>query len=115
MDFNRIDFNKMKNKSDNFYSKALFIIGWGIIVLGVIGSFVLGNTYTDYYGDFNGALFLVGLISTAMSGFLILGLAELISIQNDNRRLLASLAQEGGKMPTDNSNSSSIAEELPEI
>ena len=88
-----MDLNKIKNKSDNFYSQALFFIGWGIIVLGVIGSIVLGNTYTTYYGDFNFAIFLVGVISTAMSGFVILGLAEVISILNDNRRLLATMTQ----------------------
>ena len=111
-----MDLNKIKNKSDNFYSKALFFIGWGVIVLGVIGSIVLGNTYTTYYGDFNFALFLVGVISTAMSGFLILGMAEIISILNDNRRLMATMTQNSENPSTGtNSSTNSIADELPEL
>ena len=109
-----MDLNKMKNKSDNFYSQALFIIGWGVIVLGVIGSIVLGNTYS-YYGDFNFAIFLVGVISTAISGFLVLGMAEVISILNDNRRLLAAMTQNAENPATNSSASNAIAEELPEL
>lgn len=111
-----MDLNKIKNKSDNFYSQALFAIGWGVIVLGVIGSIVLGSTYTTYYGDFNNAIFLVGVISTAVSGFLILGLAEVISISNDNRRLLATLTQNDEIAQGSNKSVvKSIAEELPEL
>lgn len=111
-----MDLNKIKNKSDNFYSQALFFIGWGIVVLGVIGSIVLGSTYADYYGEFNFALFIVGVISTAMSGFLVLGLAEVISILNDNRRLLATLTQNNDiSQGSSKSATKSIAEELPEL
>jgi len=106
-----MDFNKMKNKSDNFYSQALFVLGWVIIVLGVIGSFVLGS---DSY-EFNGTIFFIGLFSTAISGFLILGLAEIISILNDNRRLLASIAQGGGVTSGDSPNASTLVDQLPEI
>ena len=111
-----MDLNKIKNKSDNFYSQALFFIGWGVIVLGVIGSIALGNTYTTYYDEFNFVIFLVGLISTIMSGFLILGLADVISIVNDNRRLLATLTQSNEITQGSNKNiAKSIAEELPEL
>ena len=110
-----MDLNNIKNKSDNFYSKALFFIGWGIVVLGVIGSFVLGSSYSGYE-EFNYALFLVGIISTAMSGFLVLGLAEVINILNDNRRLLATMMQ-NNEIMADSTESieSSIADELPEL
>ena len=111
-----MDLTKIKNKSDNFYSQALFFIGWIVIVLCVVGSIVLGNTYADYYEDFNFALFLVGIITTAMSGFLILGLAEVISIMNDNRRLLATLTQNNeSAQGSGKSVAKSIAEELPEL
>jgi len=106
-----MDLNKIKNKSDNFYSQALFALGWVIIILGTIGSLVISS---DYYGDFNGTIFFICIFSTAISGFLILGLAEIISLLNDNRRLLAAMTQN-----TDNQTGSgaaaSIAEELPEI
>ena len=112
-----MDLNKIKNKSDNFYSQAFFFIGWGTIVLGVIGSIVLGKTYnTTYYGDFNFTIFLVGVISTAISGFVILGLAEIISILNDNRRLLATMTQNNEiTAGSTGSIESSIAQELPEL
>lgn len=111
-----MDLNKIKNKSDNVYSQALFFIGWGVIVLGVIGSVVLGKTYTNYYGEFNFAIFLVGVISTVMSGFLILGLAEIINVLNDNRRLLATLTQNNEfTQGSGISVAKSIAEELPEL
>ena len=110
-----MDLNKIKNKSDNFYSKALFVLGWIIIVLGVIGSFVLGSSTAGYYSDFNGTVFFAGLFTTAISGFLILGLAEIISILNDNRRLLAAMTQNNEVPSGSNAAVNSIAEELPEI
>jgi len=112
-----MDLNKIKNKSDNFYSQALFGLGWVVIVLGIIGSFVLATSYSSYYSDFNGTVFFIGLFSTAFTGFLILGLAEIISILNDNRRLLAAMTQNVDKpsIGNDSAMNNSIAEELPEI
>lgn len=101
-----MDLNKIKNNSDNFYSKALFYLGWTIMGLGVLGSIILGSEY-------DGVMFFVGIFSTAISGFMILGLGEIINILNDNRRLLAAMTQN-----TDSSvgpNTASIADELPEI
>ena len=60
-------------------------------------------------------MFLAGILATAMSGFLVLGLAEVISILNDNRRLLASMAQSGGTTAKDPLNPNTIAEALPEL
>ena len=111
-----MDLNKIKNKSYNSYSQVLFFIGWVIIILGVIGSIVLGKTFTTHYGDFNFAVFLIGVILTAMSGFVIIGLAEVISILNDNRRLLATMTL-NTEIAAESSVSieSSIAQELPEL
>lgn len=111
-----MDLNKLKNKSDNFFSKALSVLGWLIMALGVIGSIILGSSTASYYDDFNVIVFLIGIFSTAISSFLILGLAEIISILNDNRRLLAAMNQtsEGSNISND-SIASSIVEELPEI
>ena len=109
-----MDLNKIKNKSDNFYSQALFTLGWIILVLGGIGSIVLGASTAEYYDEFNIAVFFVAALSTAVSGFLILGLAEVISILNDNRRLLAAMTQNTDD-PTGSNAAAAIAEELPEI
>lgn len=109
-----MDINWMKNLEDNSYSKALRIFGWVYIGLGVIGSFVIGNTFQTYYGDFNFALFLASLFIAGLFGALILGLAEIIRLLNDNRRLLASIAQ-GNDLNPANNIAKSIDEELPEI
>ena len=114
----QVDFNKMKD-SDNAYAKALFIVGWGIIVLGVIGSIILATSfgsydYSGYGGGFNGALFLVGLVSTAVSGTVILGLGEAIRILDDNRRLLAKSIQTEDGIPGD-SKTGVYDSQLPEI
>jgi len=105
-----MDLNKIKNKSDNFYSKALFVLGWIIIGLGTIGSFVIASS--SY--EFSGTIFFACILSVALAGFLILGLAEIISILNDNRRLLAAMTQ-GNVASSPGSARNSIAEELPEL
>lgn len=106
-----MDFNKLKNKSDNFYSQALTVLGWIVLVLGFIGSMVLASNSYEY----GTTIFFTGLLTTAISGFIILGLSEIISILNDNRRLLASIAQGGSSNPADASNAYGISDQLPEI
>lgn len=106
-----MDFKRMKNKSDIFYSQALFVLGWIIIGLGTIGS--IGLAISAY--DYKGTILFVGLLSTAISGFLILGLAEIINILNDNRRLLATMTQNNEIIGGESSVAKSIADELPEL
>lgn len=106
-----MDLNKLKNKSDNLYSQALFALGWLIVGLGIIGSFFLASA--SY--DFNGTIFFIGLLSSALSGFLILGIAEIINILNDNRRLLAAMTHNSEMTAGTDTVSKDIAEELPEI
>lgn len=79
--------------SKNPYSRALHHIGAGIIVLGTLGSVIVA---ADTLGD--GFLILVaGVLSSFVSGFLILGLSEIISILDDNRNLLKKMAQTSEK------------------
>ena len=66
------------------------------------------------YGDFNYALFLVTLFGVGLFGVVLLGLAEIIRLLNDNRRILASIAQ-GNDYETSNSGANTIDEELPEL
>ena len=109
-----MDFNWMKNKVDNSYSNALKVFGWIYIVFGVIGAFVIGYTSPTYYGGFNYAMFFATLFSVGIFGIILLGLAEIIKILNDNRLILASIAQ-GNNLDSENNNVKPIEEELPEI
>ena len=88
-----MDLNKLYNKNNNIYSKVLFVLGCLVTGGGVLSSFILGSATATYYDDFNWTVFFAVLFAAAISGFTILGLAEIINILNDNRRLLASIAQ----------------------
>ncbi len=108
-----MDFNAMKKKEDNIYSVSLFIMGFIYIILGVIGAFVLGDKFETRYGDFNLAVFSAALFCVLLFAALILGLAEIIRILNDNRRLLATIACKETD-PADNNNID-MGDELPEL
>lgn len=85
---NGVDLNQFKSTSNNFYSKVLYYIGWGIVILGTIGSLVLASD--SYQGGF--IIFLIGFLTSLLSGFIILGLSEIINILDDNRKLLTSMS-----------------------
>lgn len=102
----------------NTFAMLLFIAGIAVIVLGIIGSIVLGRTYADgYYSEFNGTIFFTGLVTTLITGFLILGLAELIRLADESRDYLKKIAnnESVGVKASNNSNASSISSQLPEI
>lgn len=79
---------------ENMIAKYLHYIGVAIIFLGILGSIILGNifptvetnlsTYSIYKTvteeSFNWMLFLVGSLSSAISGLLMIGFGELISL-----------------------------------
>lgn len=79
---------------ENMIAKYLHHIGVAIIFLGILGSIILGNifptvetnlsTYSIYKTvteeSFNWMLFLVGSLSSAISGLLMIGFGELISL-----------------------------------
>ena len=80
-----IDLNKFKSKSSNLYAKVLYYIGWGTVILGTIGSINLASE------AYNGTIFLIGFLTSLISGFLILGISEIINILDENRKLLSSM------------------------
>ena len=104
------------NKKENFYAKVLLIMGWVIIILGLIGSIVLGNTFLDRNYNFNFLVFLYSALSCAVFGFLVLGLAEIVRILHDNNMLLTTISNNNIETPKSLvSSSNTIIEELPEI
>lgn len=110
----------MENKnqiinSDNTYAGALRFMGWAVIVLGLIGAYTLGSTYTTYYGDFNSSIFIIGAVSSIMSGLLILGIAEIVRILHDSRHYLSIIAGIGSEPNNVSANMNTISEELPEL
>ena len=101
----------------NTFARLLSIAGIAVIILGIIGSIVLGNTYAYGYSEFNVSIFFAGLVSTLITGFLILGLAELINLADESRDYLKKIANNEsiGAKASNNSNASSISSQLPEI
>lgn len=92
---------------ENKIAKILFGIGVGIIILGILGSLILGNIYPsvettyDYYSSYlysspqydsevgyNWMVFLIGSLSSAISGILMIGFSELISLNQQTLNLL---------------------------
>ena len=101
--------------TQNTFARLLFIAAIAVIILGFIGSIVLGKAY-GYYG-FNVGLFFGGLVSTLITGFIILGLAEMVNILDENRNLLKKIADSntGVTNVSNNSNANTISSQLPEI
>ena len=71
---------------------VLMVLGWMILVVGIVGSIFLGNSLGSYayygYGvsSFNVAVFLVGVFSSVVSCAVFLGLSEMIKYQYKNYR-----------------------------
>ena len=101
--------------TQNTFARLLFIAAIAVIILGFIGSIVLGKAY-GYYG-FNVVRFFGGLVSTLITGFIILGLAEMVNILDENRSLLRKIADSntGVTNISNNSNVNTISSQLPEI
>ena len=101
------------NKS-NSVAQALRIVGILIIIFGVIGSIFLASSV---YYEFNMFIFLVGAMSTGLSGALVIGFSEVIQILHENREYLKAILQKSPATDyrTEEMAIASISEELPEI
>ena len=107
---------QFENENDeNKYAIALSIMGWIIMVGGVIGAGVLGSEYRANYWSYNWTVFWVAALSSVMSGLLVLGIAEIIKILHDSRKYLRKLAQEPSITSNRNSNTGVESSELPDI
>ncbi len=98
----------------NKYGKALYIMGWLMIILGFFGSFVLAGTLSTGYSDFNMTVFLSGMLSCTFLAMLLFGLGEIINILDDNRKYLKALTE---KLSTQEEElkEKELKDELPDI
>ena len=77
------------NIGKNIYASVLKILGGCIMALGILGSFILGKAfevqqgYTYVYYEYNYYLMFVGVISSVVTGTLIMGMGELIRIAHE--------------------------------
>lgn len=78
--------------TDNIYAKSIRIVGFIIIIGGILGSFVLGGIFEteityptsmysyDSYTKYNWNLAIIGAVSSFIVGLLFVGLGELIDL-----------------------------------
>ncbi len=109
-----MDLNKIRNTGENKYSKALINLGWVEIACGIFNSFLLFIYFSSIgaTGGMEIMVFLVCLGATAMAGLSFFGLAEVITILHDSRRLLAEMVQNNNVV---DGSAGSIDEELPDL
>lgn len=81
---------------ENSYAKAIKIIGFIIIICGIIASFILGNVFEneitypssmysyDSYTEYNWTLAIIGAISSFVVGLLFVGFGEIIDLLQVN-------------------------------
>lgn len=62
----------------NGTAKIIFSIGMCILILGIIGSFILGSKSNNWF------YVIVGILSSIMSSFLFIGFAEIIELLQKN-------------------------------
>lgn len=109
----------MKKDNKNVYAVALKIIGGSIIILGIIGSLILGDAFKIQYGvnyvfyKYNYYLMTAGIFSSVITGVLIMGMGELIQLidktSTDIKSILLCMKyKENNDYNTEN-------EELPEL
>ncbi len=80
----------MKNDM-NIYSQALIVVGWLVLVVGVIGSIFLGDSMRTGW-EYNTSICIAGILCSGIFALLLLGLGEIINILDDNRKFLKKLA-----------------------
>ena len=78
-------------KNRNPYTRALNVIGFTTLFVGIIGSFYLGDLFSIGW-DFNYGVFLAGAFASTCTCVLMLGLGEIINILDDNRNFLRKIA-----------------------
>lgn len=93
----------------NKYGKALYIMGWIVIILGFFGSCILASTLATGYHDFNMGVFVTGMFSCTFMALLVFGLGEIINILDDNRKYLKALTEKSSTQEEE------LKDELPDI
>lgn len=74
-------------------------LGWGVIVIGIIGSFLAGNAYrllsyssSGYVnGSYNFGVAISGIIASVLFGIIFIFIGEILTTEYENRDKIASL------------------------
>ena len=78
-------------KNRNPYTRALNVIGFTTLFVGIISSFYLGDLFSIGW-DFNYGVFIAGAFASTCTCVLMLGLGEIINILDDCRNHLRKIA-----------------------
>lgn len=70
----------MRNGTASLIKKSAKVM----LILGIIGGIILGNTFTNYYSDFNYTVMLSSWISVFIFYLGLAGLAEIIELLESN-------------------------------
>ncbi|WP_413381211.1 hypothetical protein [Alkalihalobacillus sp. 1P02AB] len=77
---------------NNGIGKVLFYIGAGVIIFGLLAGVILGTEEVGYSRyEFIWSIFFIYTLSGLISGFLIIGMAEMIERQTETNKLLKKL------------------------
>ena len=77
---------RVKFYNMNRYAKALYIVGWIVLIGGILGSFIIGF-------ELGVEALIVGIFSSIISGLALLGFGQVIEILDDNRNYLKKLTE----------------------
>jgi uncharacterized membrane protein YeaQ/YmgE (transglycosylase-associated protein family) len=99
-------------------------LGWGIIIVGIVGSCLAGYTFKalsiSKHGDidynYNWPLMIGGIISSVLFGLIFILIGEILYTEYDNRKRISHLSEKNDEIirSTDAFNSS-ISEKFNEI
>ncbi len=75
--------------TDNIYAKIFRLFGFGIIVFGIIGSFIFGSIFEidipySSYDEYNWTLAVAGAISSIIIGLIFVGFGEIVDLLQAN-------------------------------
>ena len=108
---------KMKN---NKCAGIIYIIGVFVIILGIVGSFILGDVsnievYSEYgsHSEYNWSLSIFCAVSSLILGLILMGLGEMIGLLQDNLDQQSALYRLLSQHPCKNSNSVNTIQNTP--
>ncbi len=97
---------------DNKTGMALKWTGWIIMIVGIIGSIILGDQLRVDW-SYNLSVCIAGILSSTVFGLVLIGFGEIIGILDDNRKYLKKLTKASRESQSDPHET--LMEELPDL